>query len=44
MFFETDENTQDIKFVYERAAKVLGCSILELESQVEKNFNSVFNK
>ncbi|MDD3907043.1 MAG: TatD family hydrolase [Bacteroidales bacterium] len=44
MFFETDENTEDIKLVYERAAKVLGCSILELESQVEKNFNSVFNK
>jgi len=44
MFFETDENTEDIKLVYEWAAKVLGCSILKLESQVEKNFNSVFNK
>jgi len=44
MFFETDMNTEDIELVYERAAKVLDCSVFELESQVEKNFNSVFNK
>ena len=42
MFFETDEHTENIKLVYERAAKVLSCSVLELENQVEDNFKSVF--
>ena len=44
IFFETDNSENiSIEEIYKKAAKLLNLSIVELETQIEENFKTVFN-
>jgi TatD DNase family protein len=44
LFLETDDTIISIKSVYKKAASLLNMDEIELEKQLESNFNTIFGK
>lgn len=43
IFMETDESNRSIKSIYQQAAKLLSCSVIDLREQIAKNVQTCFN-